>query len=78
MALREQGLIDWEAWSDGIKRRDLSGIAGQHLITPEMKARLRSIDASIPTYGSRCCHFMRILIDTNCYCSRRQRRCGSC
>ncbi len=38
LALREQKLIDWEAWSDDVKRRDLSGIAGQHLITPEMKA----------------------------------------
>jgi hypothetical protein len=37
MALREQRLIDWEAWSDGVKRRDLSGIAGLRLITPEMK-----------------------------------------
>lgn len=38
VALREQRLIDWEAWSDGVKRRDLSGIAGLNLITPEMKA----------------------------------------
>jgi hypothetical protein len=38
VALREQGLIDWEAWTDGVKRRDLSGIAGLHLITPEMEA----------------------------------------
>jgi hypothetical protein len=38
VALREQRLIDWEVWSDGVKRRDLSGIAGLHLITPEMKA----------------------------------------
>jgi plasmid stability protein len=38
MALREQRLIDWEVWSDDVKRRDLSGIAGLHLITPEMKA----------------------------------------
>ncbi len=37
MTLREQRLIDWEAWSDGVKRRDLSGIAGERLITPEMK-----------------------------------------
>ena len=37
-ALRDQSLIDWDAWCDGIQRRDLSGIAGQHLITPEMKA----------------------------------------
>jgi hypothetical protein len=48
--LREQNLIDWEAWSDGIKRRDLSGIAGQHLITPEMKevfAEQRRIDPDL-------------------------------
>ncbi|MFO0789964.1 MAG: hypothetical protein U0805_10940 [Pirellulales bacterium] len=38
VALREQRLIDWEVWSDGVKRRDLSGIAGLNLITPEMKA----------------------------------------
>lgn len=38
LAIRDQRLIDWDAWCDGIKRRDLSGIAGQHLITPEMKA----------------------------------------
>jgi hypothetical protein len=37
-ALRDQNLIDWEVWCDGNKRRDLAGIAGQHLITPEMKA----------------------------------------
>ena len=37
-AIREQGLIDWEEWSDGVKRRDLTGIAGQHLITLDMKA----------------------------------------
>jgi Antitoxin FitA-like, ribbon-helix-helix len=36
-ALRDQKLIDWDAWSDGIKRRDLTGIAGQNLISPEMK-----------------------------------------
>lgn len=35
---REQRLIDWEAWSDRVKRRDLSGIAGERLITSEMKA----------------------------------------
>jgi hypothetical protein len=49
-ALREQGLIDWEAWSDGVKRRDLTGIAGQHLITPEMKevfAEQRRIDPEL-------------------------------
>jgi plasmid stability protein len=38
MALRELRLIDWEMWSDDVKRRDLSGIAGLNLITPEMKA----------------------------------------
>jgi len=38
VALREQRLIDWEMWSDGVKRRDLTGIAGLRLITPEMKA----------------------------------------
>jgi len=37
IALREQRLIDWEAWDDGIKRRDLSDVAGLGLITPEMK-----------------------------------------
>lgn len=36
-AVREQGLIDWKTWSDGKKRRDLSGIAGLNLITAEMK-----------------------------------------
>jgi hypothetical protein len=41
LALREQRLIDWETWSDGVKRRDLSGIAGRRLITPEMKAVFR-------------------------------------
>jgi hypothetical protein len=49
-ALRDQRLIDWEAWSDGVKRRDLSGIAGQHLITPEMKlvfAEQRRIDPEL-------------------------------
>ena len=49
-ALREQGLIDWEEWSDGLKRRDLTGIAGQHLITPEMKevfAEQRRIDPEL-------------------------------
>ena len=38
MALRELRLIDWEMWSDDVKRRDLSDIAGLNLITPEMKA----------------------------------------
>ena len=49
-ALRDQNLIDWETWSDGVKRRDLSGIAGQHLITPEMKevfAEQRRIDPEL-------------------------------
>ena len=49
-ALRDQNLIDWDAWSDSIKRRDLSGIAGQHLITPEMKtvfAEQRRIDPEL-------------------------------
>ena len=49
-ALRDQNLIDWEAWSDGIKRRDLTGIAGQHLITSEMKeifAEQRRIDPEL-------------------------------
>jgi hypothetical protein len=36
--LREQNCIDWEQWWDGVKRRDLTGIAGRRLITPEMKA----------------------------------------
>lgn len=50
VALREQGLIDWEAWSDGVKRRDLDGIAGLHLITAEMKevfAEQRRIDPEL-------------------------------
>ncbi len=50
VALREQRLIDWEAWSDGVKRRDLSGIAGLHLITPEMKtifAEQRRVDPEL-------------------------------
>lgn len=38
LAIREQELIDWDAWSDNVKRRDLSGIAGRRLITPEMEA----------------------------------------
>lgn len=49
-ALRDQNLIDWNAWSDGVKRRDLSGIAGQHLITPEMKtvfAEQRRVDPEL-------------------------------
>jgi plasmid stability protein len=41
LALREQRMIDWDAWSDGVKRRDLTGIAGQRLITPEMKEVFR-------------------------------------
>lgn len=49
-ALREQRLIDWETWSDGIQRRDFSAIAGQHLITPEMKevfAEQRRVDPEL-------------------------------
>jgi plasmid stability protein len=49
-ALRDQNLIDWEVWNDGIQRRDLTGIAGQHLITPEMKevfAEQRRIDPEL-------------------------------
>ena len=49
-ALRDQKLIDWDAWCDGIKRRDLSGIAGRHLITPEMKtvfAEQRRVDPEL-------------------------------
>jgi hypothetical protein len=49
-AIREQGLIDWEEWCDGATRRDLTGIAGQHLITPEMKevfAEQRRIDTEL-------------------------------
>ncbi len=49
-ALHEHNLIDWEAWCDGIKRRDLSGIAGQRLLTPEMKvvfAEQRRIDPEL-------------------------------
>jgi hypothetical protein len=38
MALREQRLIEWDDWSDDVKRRDLSGVAGLGLITPEMNA----------------------------------------
>jgi hypothetical protein len=38
LSLREQRLIDWKMWSDDVKRRDLSGIAGRRLITPEMEA----------------------------------------
>ncbi len=50
LALRDHHLIDWEAWDDGIKRRDLSGIAGLHLITPEMKsvfAEQRRVDPEL-------------------------------
>jgi hypothetical protein len=49
-SLRDQNLIDWEAWSDGVKRRDLAGIAGERLITPEMKivfAEQRRIDPEL-------------------------------
>lgn len=49
-ALREQRLIDWESWSDNIQRRDFSAIAGQHLITPEMKevfAEQRRVDPEL-------------------------------
>jgi plasmid stability protein len=38
IAIREQRLIDWDMWSDNVKRRDLAGIAGRGLITPEMEA----------------------------------------
>lgn len=38
IAIRELRLIDWDMWSDNVKRRDLSGIAGRRLITPEMEA----------------------------------------
>jgi plasmid stability protein len=50
MAIREQRLIDWEMWSDNVKRRDLSGIAGRRLITPEMEevfAEQRRIDPDL-------------------------------
>jgi hypothetical protein len=49
-AIREQRLIDWEMWSDNVKRRDLSGIAGRRLITPEMEevfAEQRRIDPEL-------------------------------
>jgi plasmid stability protein len=49
-AIRDQSLIDWEAWSDGVQRRDFSGIAGQHLITQEMKevfAEQRRVDPEL-------------------------------
>jgi plasmid stability protein len=47
LAIREQRLIEWDDWSDNVKRRDLSGIAGRRLITPEMEtvfAEQRRID----------------------------------
>jgi plasmid stability protein len=49
-AIRDQKLIDWKAWDDGVKRRDLAGIAGQRLISPEMKvvfAEQRRIDPEL-------------------------------
>jgi hypothetical protein len=49
-AIREQNLIDWDTWCDGVKRRDLSGIAGQRLITPEMRevfAEQRRVDPEL-------------------------------
>ena len=49
-ALRDQSLIDFDAWCDGVQRRDLTGIAGQHLITSEMKqvfAEQRRVDPEL-------------------------------
>jgi plasmid stability protein len=50
VALRDQNMIDWDAWSDGIQRRDFTEIAGKHLITPEMRevfAEQRRVDPEL-------------------------------